>query len=148
MKITPNDVVQLFNIGLSIGVICFCGYKIEQMKYPFWKIFTFTIWYPVKRVYSGEWDPRLLKPIDFMVTNVAYLFFAILFVGQMSSIFGLLRQFRLNQVGDKPWEWVVSGPLSKIGVLGICLFYEPIFKETPIYQWYKRHRLKVFGRHR
>jgi hypothetical protein len=103
--------MQLFSIGICIAVLLCIADVLQEMKYKFlYIIYQFVV--------HGN-----TKPADWLIKNLQYLAYLIIFFSNLFTLIGLLQQFRSASLADKPLELFVSYPLNSLGILMLIYIY-------------------------
>jgi hypothetical protein len=130
---TSNDLLQFQSIGLEIALLCFIGHKLEDMQYTFWNIAVNYIKWLFYGLVHDRWYASYILPMRWLTSNLIYLYYAILGLGEGFLLFGLLQQVRLNQVEDKSMSFFVGSPIVTIAFFLIIRYYE-VHNYTPDYR--------------
>lgn len=112
-----NNLMQLLSIIISLSCIMFFWNRLLYMRYSFPQILVRFIFY------------KDTKPFAWLYENLEYLAFLMIFLGHIFSIFGLLQQFGLNQVNDKPFVFFISSPINNLGMILMGYTYSHKFSK-------------------
>lgn len=120
--LTTNDVMQLEQIAFTVALICIVADKLTKMEFNLVRIFISPFQYVIRGLFFGDWNPVYLRPINWFIENITYLFYILIVTGYTFMLFGLLEQIRLNQVQEKSITWFVGSPMVALGIIGIVCF--------------------------
>jgi ABC-type enterochelin transport system permease subunit len=135
---TPNEFMQIIQIGLTLGLIIYLVDKLQLMKYNLLRIFLSPFQYAFIGVFRGKWDTRYLEPADWFVDNLAYLCYMLIAVGKTFSFFALLQQVRLHQIEEKSAAWFIASPMVTVGIIGLVVLFEGKLSAKRMYAGFKQ----------
>lgn len=108
-------VMQILSIvGVSF-VILYLRTRFLLMEYGFIKILVNAL--------MGNFHP-----FDWLIDNIQYLGFLMIFIGHLFTLSGLLHQLGNGHVHTKPLEFFFSSPLNNFGyIIGLMGLYRKVY---------------------
>lgn len=148
-----NVLLQLVSIICRIAVMAFVATRFRNMKYGFHVafvrgliaviVFVATRFKNMKYGFDitfGRYPLQQdLRPINWIMDNMLYVYLLIFEVAQFYLVEGMLHQFAINQVEGKSWEFFVASPLTSISTMLILREY---FNKESAYGRTKRAKNK------